>query len=43
MKLTVTAGGKAFQVLARVDTPAEVEYLLHGGILQYVLRSLAKQ
>jgi aconitate hydratase len=43
MKLTVTAGGKSFQVMARVDTPAEVEYLLHGGILQYVLRSLARQ
>jgi len=43
MKLTVNAGGKSFQVIARVDTPAEVEYLLHGGILQYVLRSLAKQ
>jgi len=43
MKLTVNAGGKAFQVVARVDTPAEVEYLLHGGILQYVLRSLARQ
>ncbi len=43
MKLTVNAGGKSFQVMARVDTPAEVEYLLHGGILQFVLRSLAKQ
>jgi aconitate hydratase len=34
-------GAKAFQVKARVDTPAEVEYLLHGGILQFVLRQLA--
>jgi aconitate hydratase len=42
MKLTVTAGQKKFDVLARVDTPAEVEYLLHGGILQYVLRQLAQ-
>ncbi len=39
--LTVDAGGKSFQVKARLDTPQEVEYLLHGGILQYVLRSLA--
>ena len=43
MKLMVNAGGKMFPVIARVDTPAEVEYLLHGGILQFVLRSLAKQ
>ncbi|UJR81126.1 aconitate hydratase AcnA [Sandaracinus amylolyticus] len=35
------SGAKAFQVKARVDTPAEVEYMLHGGILQYVLRQLA--
>jgi aconitate hydratase len=43
MRLSVDASGKKFDVIARVDTPAEVEYLLHGGILQYVLRSLAKQ
>jgi len=43
MKLRVNAGTKSFVVMARVDTPAEVEYLLHGGILQYVLRSLARQ
>jgi aconitate hydratase len=24
----------------RVDTPVEVEYLRHGGILPYVLRGL---
>jgi aconitate hydratase len=40
--LTVKAGAKTFQVKARVDTPQEIEYLRHGGILQYVLRSLAK-
>ncbi|MBK8173385.1 MAG: aconitate hydratase AcnA [Sandaracinaceae bacterium] len=40
--LTVKAADKNFQVRARVDTPQEIEYLLHGGILQYVLRSLAK-
>jgi aconitate hydratase len=44
-KLTVRArseGGstKTFQVVARVDTPVELEYYRHGGILQYVLRSL---
>ena len=44
-RLTVRArrtAGKAleFPVLVRVDTPQEGEYLRHGGILQYVLRSL---
>jgi aconitate hydratase len=28
-------------VIARVDTPIEVEYLRHGGILHYVLRQMA--
>ena len=40
-KLTVRAGGKTFTVIARVDTPQEVEYVVHGGILQYVLRQRA--
>ncbi|HSO00480.1 MAG TPA: hypothetical protein VLS89_19445, partial [Candidatus Nanopelagicales bacterium] len=44
-KLTVTATGpdggkKTFTVTARVDTPNEVDYYQHGGILQFVLRSL---
>jgi aconitate hydratase len=30
-----------FQVLARVDTDIEVEYLRNGGILHYVLRRMA--
>ena len=29
-----------FQVRVRIDTPTEGEYYAHGGILQYVLRSL---
>jgi aconitate hydratase len=33
---------KEFSVIARVDTPVEVEYLRNGGILQTVLRKLAK-
>jgi aconitate hydratase len=35
--------GKAieFAVRVRIDTPKELEYFRHGGILQYVLRSLA--
>ena len=36
-----TDTGKSFLVKARLDTPQEVEYYLHGGILQYVLRQLA--
>ncbi len=30
----------AFDTLCRIDTPQEVQYYLHGGILQYVLRQL---
>jgi len=44
--LTVTATAedgsvKTFQVRALLETPKEVEYYRHGGILQYVLRQLA--
>ncbi len=42
-KLTVKAGDKEFQVFARVDTPQEVDYYLHGGILRYVLRTRAHE
>ncbi len=31
---------KAFSAIARADTPEEVSYYHHGGILQYVLRQL---
>jgi len=35
-------GGKVteFEARVRIDTPKELEYYRHGGILQYVLRSL---
>jgi aconitate hydratase len=36
----VTADGCVFEVRVRIDTPMEVEYYRHGGILQYVLRQL---
>ncbi len=39
-ELTVKAGDKSFKVTVRIDTPGEQEYYRHGGILQYVLRSL---
>ncbi len=32
-----------FKVKARLDTPIEVEYYKHGGILQYVLRKIIKE
>jgi aconitate hydratase len=31
---------KEFRALVRIDTPQEVLYYRHGGILQYVLRQL---
>ncbi|HSS27021.1 MAG TPA: aconitate hydratase AcnA [Usitatibacter sp.] len=33
---------KEVAVLLRIDTPIEVDYYLHGGILQFVLRGLLK-
>ncbi len=39
-ELTVTAGGKSFVASVRIDTPGEADYYRHGGIMQYVLRSL---
>ncbi|MCW2961093.1 MAG: aconitate hydratase 1 [Thermoleophilia bacterium] len=46
--VTVTARGedgmrRQFRALVRVDTPKEVSYYRHGGILQYVLRNLAQE
>ncbi len=45
-KLTVVATApdgskKSFAVTVRIDTPQEILYYQHGGILQYVLRQLA--
>jgi aconitate hydratase len=42
-RLRVRAGDKQFEVVARIDTPQEIEYYQHGGILQYVLRQMAAQ
>jgi aconitate hydratase len=46
-QMTVTAKAedgsvKTFTAVARIDTPNELDYYKHGGILQYVLRGLAK-
>jgi len=37
-RLTVEADARGVEVVLRIDTPMEAEYLRHGGILQYVLR-----
>lgn len=36
----VKAGDISFEAIVRIDTPSEAEYFRHGGIMQYVLRSL---
>jgi aconitate hydratase len=43
VEVSAAAGGgqKRFQVRARLDTPVELEYYRHGGILPAVLRGLA--
>ena len=46
-ELTVTATADddsitEFRVVVRIDTPMEAEYYRHGGILQYVLRQMAR-
>jgi aconitate hydratase len=39
-ELTVKADDQEFTVTARIDTPKEQRYFQHGGILQFVLRTL---
>jgi aconitate hydratase A / 2-methylisocitrate dehydratase len=46
-ELAVTATADAgkttgFRVTVRIDTPQELQYYQHGGILEYVLRQLAR-
>src|SRR6266699_2859155 len=45
MTVTIRARGddskeKTFHAITRIDTPYEIQYYQHGGILQYVLRQL---
>ncbi len=43
LTLSISKTGKKsvdVQVIARIDTPTEVEYYKHGGILPYVLRGI---
>jgi aconitate hydratase len=35
-----SGGDKTIQAVLRIDTPYEIQYYQHGGILQYVLRQL---
>ena len=39
----VKAGDTEFDATVRIDTPGEADYYRHGGIMQYVLRSLLKK
>jgi aconitate hydratase A / 2-methylisocitrate dehydratase len=39
-EVTVRADDQEFTARVRIDTPKEVEYYRHGGILQFVLRQL---
>ncbi len=42
VKAVSDSGEKTFKMKARIDTPIEVDYYRHGGILSMVLRQLAK-
>jgi aconitate hydratase len=42
-EVTVRAGDKEFRAVVRIDTPGEADYYRHGGIMQYVLRSLLRK
>jgi len=41
-EVVVTADGHEFRAVVRIDTPGEADYYRHGGIMQYVLRSLLR-
>ncbi|MBN9103898.1 MAG: aconitate hydratase [Propionibacteriaceae bacterium] len=42
VRVTATGAGEpvTFDAVVRIDTPGEADYYRHGGIMQYVLRSL---
>jgi aconitate hydratase len=42
-EVTVRAGATEFTARVRIDTPKEVSYFQHGGILPFVLRQLLEQ
>ena len=45
VRIVVKAGSETrqFETQVRIDTPKEWDYYMHGGILQYVLRTLVSQ
>jgi aconitate hydratase len=46
VKVTATdldEGTKEFMTVCRCDTPVEIDYLRHGGILHMVLRRMAAE
>ncbi|MHB1987322.1 MAG: aconitate hydratase AcnA [Acidimicrobiales bacterium] len=42
-ELVMSADDRQIAVKLRIDTPSEAEYFCHGGILQYVVRAMAKR
>ena len=42
-EVTVRADDKEFTARVRIDTPKEVQYFQHGGILPFVLRQLLER
>lgn len=42
VRVKMESGEKTFSVQSRIDTPVELDYYRHGGILQYVLRQIIK-
>ena len=42
-EVTVRAGDTEFSARVRIDTPKEVDYFKHGGILPFVLRQLLER
>ena len=42
-EVTVRAGEVEFTTRVRIDTPKEVQYFQHGGILPFVLRQLLER
>src|SRR5690606_18545472 len=42
VRATDASGDRIFSVRCRIDTPTEVSYYRHGGILPFVLRQLAR-
>ncbi len=42
VKALSSKGEKTFKMIARLDTPVEIDYYRHGGILHMVLRQLSR-